>query len=202
MPSVSSSNEPQLPTHPDASSAITVPGRNPSGPADHGRLREAHFAAEDDVGLVPASSVMVRLSWSPPGLNSVTVPSTKTSSPTARSGLLPVKTKRPDEVASLSSAAGSWTRTRCYERPSRSPPRRGHRGPPGANDVRLALDLLDARRRSENADLYRAGALEVWFRHRSVKSAGERCSDPRGPSPQPRGSRSAIHRDRMRAPPR
>ena len=54
------------------------------------------------------SSLWLRLlPVAPPGLNSVTRPSTSTASPTAASGADDVKTKSPSEVAESPSAFGS-----------------------------------------------------------------------------------------------
>jgi hypothetical protein len=90
-----------------ASSSITVGGgTRPPGPITVGNGRGLPVEETTTVGAV--ISVVVRFVLSdPPARNSVTVPSTKTASPTATVGATEVKTKMPSEVASFASGDGS-----------------------------------------------------------------------------------------------
>src|SRR6266540_5319485 len=107
MPSPAGSKAPPVSTSPLASSSMTSPGgTRPPVPT----TVAAGGALPDDTTLIedPVSSVVVRLSASPPGRNSDTRPLTCTRSPTATAGAEEGNTNSPSEVACCASGLGSW----------------------------------------------------------------------------------------------
>ena len=108
MPSVVASNVPDVSTLPVASSSITAPGGT-RPPAPTTVAAGSPLPEESTVIAGDVSSVVVRfVDAAPPGRNSVTVPTTCTSSPTATVGATFVKTKIASEVATFASDTGSW----------------------------------------------------------------------------------------------
>ncbi|MCP9970933.1 hypothetical protein LUX57_42030 [Actinomadura madurae] len=111
MASWRGSNAPPRSTFPRPRSITAPGGRSPRGPSTAG----AGSGAPCEPMAVAVASISVRVSppdVPPPGRNSLTLPSTRTESPTRALGAVRVKTKTPSDVAWLRSGCGS-----CIQKP-------------------------------------------------------------------------------------